>query len=190
VARPLNLSAEERVAHDMELNRLRQARSRARHNGTPRNGTEPHKKEARNVTPLSSTRAQTPRSPRREVTPSSPKKERGYGGNEKVAAMVDALRAVGVTPTITGRDARAIKETAHDPEEVAALYAAISGGRYGDAFMLRKLSVALCLESLPGWRAHVAGHRAPAAGSTSAVGRVLSVYGQDAAREERYAGSD
>lgn len=83
-------------------------------------------------------------------------------GNPKVSAVVDALRAEGMTGTITPRDAKAIRETEHDAREVAALYAAVFRGEYGDPWMQTKLSVALCLEYLPGWRSHQAGHHAPA----------------------------
>ena len=80
----------------------------------------------------------------------------------RVGAVIDALRAEGMTGTLTPRDTRAIKDVHHDPGEVAALYAAIFNGEYGDAWMQDNLSVALCLEKLPGWRSHQAGHTAPA----------------------------
>jgi hypothetical protein len=111
----------------------------------------------------------------REPPVEPPKRERGADapapppavaakprGNPKVAAVVDALRAEGMTGTITPRDAKAIRETEHDPHEVAALYRAIFEGEYGDPWMHTKLSVALCLEYLPGWRSYRAGHQAPA----------------------------
>ncbi len=82
-------------------------------------------------------------------------------GNPKVSAVVDALRSEGMTGRVTPRDAKAIRETEHDPVVVAALYAAIFRGEYGDAWMHDNLSVALCLEKLPGWLSFRAGHRAP-----------------------------
>lgn len=83
-------------------------------------------------------------------------------GNAKVSAVIDALRAEGMTGTLTARDAKAVKDVEHDPAQVAALYAAIFRGEYGDDWMHKNLSVALCLEKLPGWLSHQAGHAAPA----------------------------
>jgi hypothetical protein len=87
--------------------------------------------------------------------PRGPAKPRG---NEKVAAVVDALRAAGMTGTLTARDAKAIRDTEHDPEEVAALYAAIFRREYGSDFQHESLSIARCFEWLPGWQSHRAGY--------------------------------
>lgn len=83
-------------------------------------------------------------------------------GNVRVAAVIDALRAAGMTGVLTGRDKKALKETECDPQEVAALYAAIYRGEHGDAYMLQNLSVTLCLEKMPGWKSRQDGHTAPA----------------------------
>lgn len=83
-------------------------------------------------------------------------------GHPKVTVMIDALRGEGMTGTLTAKDRAAIQRTEHDAGEVAALYAAIFRGEYGDDFMHDNLSVWLCLEKLPGWLSHRAGHHAPA----------------------------
>jgi hypothetical protein len=108
-------------------------------------------------------------------------------GNPKVTAVVDALRSEGMRGTITPRDAKAIKDTEHDPQEVAAMYAAVFRGEYGDDFMHKNLSVSLCLEKLPGWLSEQAGHHAPAKtngrqAQNSAVMNALEVIGEELGR--------
>lgn len=98
--------------------------------------------------------------PAREADASAPPSK--TRGNVQVAAVIDALRAEGMTGTLTAKDRAAIQRTQHDPGEVARLYRAIFEGEYGDDFMHDNLSVWLCLEKLPGWLSHRAGHRAPA----------------------------
>jgi hypothetical protein len=99
-------------------------------------------------------------------------------GNPKVATLIDALRSEGMTGTLTDRDRKAIRATEHDAGEVAALYAAIFRGTYGDDFMHDNLSVSLCLEKLPGWRSHRAGHTAPGKNGAprSASSRIDAVF--------------
>lgn len=97
--------------------------------------------------------------PAREAGASArPPKSRG---DPQVAAMIDALRAEGMTGTLTGRDRKAIADTEHNPAEVAALYAAIFRREYGSPFQHEALSVANCFEWLPGWQSHRAGYAAP-----------------------------
>lgn len=94
--------------------------------------------------------------PAREADASTPPTTTGEvaaeKGNRRVAAVIDALRAEGMTGTLTPKDRQAIQRVAHDPHEVAALYVAIFKGEYGDPYMHDNLSVWLCLEKLPGWR--------------------------------------
>jgi hypothetical protein len=120
--------------------------------------TVPNRTQQNRTQPTSTTSVE--RGPAREADASAPLSK--TRGSVKVAAVIDALRAEGMTGTLTGRDRKAVNETPHDPQEVAALYAAIYRGEYGDHWMHTKLSVALCLEYLPGWRSHQAGHQAPA----------------------------
>jgi hypothetical protein len=100
-------------------------------------------------------------------------------GNVRVAGVIDALRAEGMTGVLTGRDKRALKETECDPKEVAALYAAIYRGEHGDSFMHDNLSVALCLEKMPGWLSAQEGHQAPTkqtGAAKSATSKINAVF--------------
>jgi hypothetical protein len=83
----------------------------------------------------------------------------------KVAAMIDALRAAGMTGSLGPKDRAALLAVDHDPQEVAALYAAIYRGEYppsGDPYLKDNLAIWLCLDKLPGWLSHRDGYRAPA----------------------------
>lgn len=97
--------------------------------------------------------------PTLSTPPKAPPKERG--NQQRIAELIDALRAQGMTGTLTAKDRRAFLDTEADEEEVAALYAAVFNGEYGDQFMHDNLTVALCVERQPGWLSHRAGHRAP-----------------------------
>jgi hypothetical protein len=83
-------------------------------------------------------------------------------GNPKVAAVIDALRAEGMTGTLKPADRQALTRTEYPPGDVASLYAAIYRGEHGDEFMHTNLSVANCVNRwMDGWQSHQAGHRAP-----------------------------
>jgi hypothetical protein len=83
-------------------------------------------------------------------------------GNPKVAAVIDALRAEGMTGTLKPADRQALTRTEYPAGDVASLYAAIYRGEYGDEFMHTGLSVANCVNRwMDGWQSHRAGHRAP-----------------------------
>jgi hypothetical protein len=119
---------------------------------------------------------------KRAVAVNEPTEPAKPKGNVKVASVIDALRAEGMTGRITGRDAKAIRDIDHDPVEVAAMYAAIYRGEYGDGWMKDNLSVLLCLEKMPGWLSFREGHRAPAKPNgrpLSGAAAVDAVFGRE-----------
>ena len=91
--------------------------------------------------------------------PVAPAKTRG---NARVAAVIDALRAEGMSGTLKPADRQAITKTDYPAADVASLYAAIFRGEHGDEFMHTTLSVANCINRwMDGWQSHRAGHAAP-----------------------------
>jgi hypothetical protein len=114
----------------------------------------------------------------------------GPRGNPKVAAVIDALRAEGMTGTLKPADRQALTHTEYPAGDVASLYAAIYRGEYGDEFMHTGLSVANCVNRwMDGWQSHRAGHRAPdrrsgngnghAPDKTSALQKTLEVISDE-----------
>lgn len=69
------------------------------------------------------------------------------------AEVIDALRAVGIEPTMTARDHAALKTSTAKPELVAEVYQAVFSGKYGDAYMQRHLTVHDAIGWIDGYRA-------------------------------------
>lgn len=73
---------------------------------------------------------------------------------DRNAEVIDAIRAIGIEPSLTGRDHSAIKVAKNMPPElIAELYGRIYRGEYGDEFLQRNLAVYLVIEKMPGYLA-------------------------------------
>lgn len=72
--------------------------------------------------------------------------------NGRSAAVIDAIRATGIEPTLTARDHAALKTSNAPPEVIAEIYCEVFNGRYGDAYQQRNLSVHELLAWIDGYR--------------------------------------
>lgn len=86
-----------------------------------------------------------------ELTPlGSPPFASARGRN---AEVIDAIRELGIKPTLAARDHSAIKATSADPTDIAEVYGAVYRGEYGDDFMRKRLSVHEAIGWIDGYRA-------------------------------------
>lgn len=72
--------------------------------------------------------------------------------SSRSAEVIDAIRAVGIEPTLTARDHAALKTSNASAELIAELYGEVFNGRYGDAYQQRNLSVHELLTWIDGYR--------------------------------------
>lgn len=82
------------------------------------------------------------------------KEERGTGG--KSGEVIRRIRAAGLTPSLNGRDHKAIKDAQLTAEQIAAVYVAIATTDLGDDFMRRGLTVFFAINR---WGAYEAWQR-------------------------------
>lgn len=157
----LDLSGDEFREHVRAQTRLRVRKHRAGGNATEKDGnaTRPPKQEARNVTPARGARVGPRLAKVPQKTPSSPR------GNPRVAAVVEALEALGLTAPLTPRDCKAIKDSPVEPERLAAAYAAAKSGAWDNAWLQANLSMELVVYRYAGYEAtRAAPKRSPAHG--------------------------
>lgn len=72
-------------------------------------------------------------------------------GNPRVAAVIDAFKALKIDVTLGARDHAAIKHSNADPSKIAEVYDAVARCEYGDDFMRRRLTVHDAIEWINGY---------------------------------------
>jgi hypothetical protein len=70
----------------------------------------------------------------------------------RLACVIDRIRAAGLNVAVSGRDGAALKDCTAAPEEIANCYIAIARGEYGDAYMRRRLAIHyVATDAVNGW---------------------------------------
>jgi DNA-binding MarR family transcriptional regulator len=72
--------------------------------------------------------------------------------DQRLARVIDLIRAANLQVAVTGRDGAALKACSAAPEEIAACYIAIATGAHGDDYMRRRLAIHyVANDAINGW---------------------------------------